>query len=332
MIWNSYVNFSRFEVTNSCRAGIICATEADHCRVTDCMVSDTWETGIGYYGNYGLVERCTVYNACLKNNDGIYTPPEYWGAGIHVRNQAIARNNVVHDVWGEGLSVTLGNNSIVEDNIIYDIASVLLYVMNCQDCIIQRNLVYMTKPMGNISSVGLGYWNEEEENKNSGNTIINNIVYKCRRNFYSESSMTGSLVANNTFINSTNMWNVQISGDNLKSGFFKNNVISQDDALPCIFVESGSGVTFCNNLFNKHYDSRAEGSGDITGDPLIAGTGEIAAGKLKAGFFMLTSASPAIDKGVSLPEVRDDIFKNKRSNLPDIGAHEFYKAEPKINN
>jgi uncharacterized protein YjdB len=326
IIWKSYIHFTGCDVRNSSRSGIVCATDAHHCVISGCRVSNIRETGIGYYGNFGTIEKCTVYDACLSNSDGIYTPPEVWGAGINMRNQSVARNNVIHDVWGEGLSITMANYAIVEDNIIYDVASVLLYVMNCQDCIIRRNLVYMTKTMGDISSVGLGHWNEVYENQNARNIIINNVVYNCRRNFDNDSPMRGTLVANNTFMNSSNtdLWNVQITGGNSVSGSFRNNIVMQDGSLPCIYAEPGSGIIFSNNLYNKSYDPNAKGPGDIRDDPALTMNGETTPGKLSAAYFRLTSTSPAIDKGIALPEIVDDIFRYKRNGFPDIGANEYY--------
>ena len=330
MLWQSYIQFSGFQVRNSNQSGIVCGVNASHCLISHCQVSNVWEAGIGCYGEYGIVESCTVSDACMSNSDGIFTPPERWGAGIDVRSHSIARKNIVHDVWGEGLSITRNNSGIVEDNIIYDVCSVLLYIMNCQDCIIRRNLIYMTKTMGNVSSVGIGHWNELTTNQNAGNLIVNNIVFNCRRNFYNDSPMNGSIVAFNTFVNSTYSWNVQISGGNSVSGSFLNNIIVQEDALPCMNVQTGTNITFSHNLYNKSYDSDATGPGDITRDPGFSKAGDTGPGLLTGRYFMLSGDSPAIGKGIAIASVTDDIFGNRRDAAPDIGACEYFAEDPFI--
>jgi hypothetical protein len=330
IIWQSYVQFRGFEVRNSNQSGIVCGKDANHCIISSNVVHNVVQSGIGYYGDYGIVEHCTVYDACLSNNDGIYTPPETWGAGINIRNHPVARHNIVHDVWGEGLSMTKANDGIVEDNIVYDVCNVLLYIMNCQNCLIQRNLVYMTKNVGNASPVGIGHWNEQDANPNLKNLIINNIAYRCKRNFYNASAANGTIVANNSFVNSTYLFNVQISGANPLTGFFENNIIIQEDALPCISAASDANITFRNNIYNKSFSNTAAGAGTIVSDPDLSRSGDTGAGKLTAEFFRPNASSPAINKGTNVTEVKDDIFGNKRDSKPDIGAIEYFTMDPEI--
>ena len=331
MLWQKYIRFNGFHVRNSDQSGIVVAQNATHSIVSNCTVQNVWEAGIGSFAGYGLVENCTVSDACMSNSDGIFSPStERWGSGINVRNHSVARKNIVHDVWGEGISITQNSNGIVEDNVIYDICSVLLYIMNCQDCLIQRNLVYMTKTMGQVSSVGIGHWNELTENQNARNKILNNAVFNCRRNFYNASPMNGSIVANNTFVNSSDSWGVQITGNNSVSGYFYNNIIHQENSLPCIYVPSGTNVTFSHNLYNKSFDADAAGTGDVTGDPMFTKSGSTGAGNLTFDYFRLSAGSAAINKGLSTSDVTEDAFLNRRDDHPDIGIHEYYDVDPKI--
>ena len=67
------------------------------------------------------------------------------------------------------------------------------------------------------------------------------------------------------------------------------------------------------------------GTNSLVGDPKLTKTGTIAPGNLTADYFKLTSTSPAIDKGIALPEVIEDYFKTSRPQGGgyDIGAHEY---------
>jgi parallel beta-helix repeat protein len=334
----SFVPFTQFiglEVKNSDQSGItLDNNKATNSKIIECIIHDCKEGGIGLYADNSTVERCTIYNVCLNNLNGVLSIA--WSAGIGCRGTAnsvssncIIKNNTIHDVWGEGIGLAFTNKCIVENNIIYDFFSVGLYSRNSQNIVNQRNLIYNTKVLKNGSQVGIGHWNEGNFTYvNKNNSYVNNIVYHCRRNFYHGALLEGLLVANNTFINSTYSTCVEFDAPTFVSGEFRNNIVVQEDALPCIVIDKNVKIIYSNNLYNKTYNSIAIGEGDVVGDPKLKRTGDTSAGNLTAEYFKLTSTSPAINKGVAITKVTDDIFGNDRDSSPDIGAHEYYAVEP----
>lgn len=351
--WSDYVHFIGIEVRNANMTGSFAGgtgiwVNGIGCLVSNCIVHDCWAGGIRCTGNNGTIEDCHVFNVAMSNSDMIRTGDESWSAGINIRVCEYVRvsRNLLHDVYGEGLSCTDAGNVTIEDNIIYDIYAPHIYVMNSINVLVQKNLVYHTRSMGDGSQVGIGYWNEALDPKwpyrNRNNTFINNIVYGCARNLCSMCELIDVIFANNIFCNSdislsgSLKYNVQI---NLYpsldvNSIFKNNIVIQEaDGFIPIFVKDGSenvGLEFSNNLFNQDYTVYAQGSGDIMGDPNFLKIGEIEPGKLSSDYFKLLSSSPAINKGAIISEVNDDIFGNSRDTKPDIGAHEFYEIDPSI--
>jgi hypothetical protein len=249
-----------------------------------------------------------------------------WGCGISCHGASslhltgcIVRHNIVHDTWGEGIIVAWGTDCVVEDNIVYDNFSVGIYNRNSQNTLNQRNFVYSTKVMNGGSQTGLGHWNEDPAFINQNNTFRNNIVFGCNRNFFYYDVTDGLKVVNNTFVNSTGFACVDIDDRaGMTNSLFANNIVIQENNLPGILVEAGSGLIFLNNLYNKSRSNSA-GAGDVTADPrFIKGNVE------NADYFKLLSDSPAIDKGSAITDITDDFFGNKR-DIIDIGACEYMK-------
>jgi hypothetical protein len=177
--------------------------------------------------------------------------------------------------------------------------------------------------MADGSQVGIGHWNERFNPANESNVFVNNIVAGCYRNFYHGDTMKGLVVANNTFYNSTLSEGVMIGNRNQVSGEFRNNIILQENNIPCITIENNSNIILSNNLYNKTYSPKASGIGDIVSDPLIKKTGDSGPGKLATGYFALLNGSPAIDAGFSMALVLSDINGFRRDSRPDIGAMEY---------
>ena len=336
------VNFTRIiglTIINSNQSGIMLDMEAPCSKVLNCVVHDVWETGIYGFADFCEITGCSVYNAAMSNSDGIYSPPEYWGGGISCRrtsespvmNCTISKC-IVHDVWGEGIDMAFADWGTIEENNIYDIYSALLYSRNNQHMIIQRNFMHMSKKMGDGDPVGIAHWNEGSYSFiNKNNTIINNIVLGCKRNLYHYGGCEGLFIANNTFVNSTYFASVQIDNRaEMSDCIFKNNIVIQDNSLQPIWVESGEGLIFNNNLYNKSSDKDAVGKGDIIGNPAFISVIDASLPNLTPEVFMLSVNSPAIDKGVEIDKVIDDFSGYPRDNKPDIGAMEYYSEESSI--
>jgi hypothetical protein len=299
-----------------------------HCLISHCIVHNCNGSGIGIGGDYSIVENSTVYDVCLNNLNGI---SDSWGSGISARrapDYCIIRSCTVHDCWGEGISTFEASHTLIEDNIVFDVFSAMLYTSDATDCLVQRNLVYTTKIMKNGDQVGLAIWDETNNPSSARNVFINNIVYGCRRNCYAE-DLEDVIIANNTFVNSIYHSGVLIRGS-IKNSIFENNIAIQENTIQCVdFIEDAALVSD-HNLYNKPYDVDIQGPGDIIGDPKFTKSGVTSAGNLSAEYFKLLSTSPAINKGVIITKVYDDIFGNKRDAYPDIGANEYNAVDPSV--
>lgn len=327
-----YMDISGFEIQNANIDGLNgvggggAVVIGEYSTLSYCVIHDTWQLGAGLMADNSVIEYCEVYNAASSNSDGIRQTGETWSAGMTARisssiilNYPIMRHNEIHDNWGEGLSFAFCNYALCEDNEIYDNYSVNLYTRNSQNGIIQRNLVYMTEVKGDYSSVGIGHWNEgTNAYKNVNNAIINNIVYGCERNFYGYNDLVGILVANNTFVNSTEYYCIHIGTGDHTGGTVVNNIIIQEDVLPCIYFVEDVDVTFLSNLYNKAYDVDAVGVGDVTNDPHFTNPA--------THDYTLTAISHAIDVGTDVG-INTDYGENLRDVSPDIGAYEYDPPE-----
>jgi hypothetical protein len=293
-------------------------------------VHKTQSTGIGAYGDSSIVEDCLVHDVAMDNFEGYkYRHGGSWGAGItaarggwsgdQYTDYAILRRNVVHDVWGEGISSFEANHTLFEDNVVYDCYSTMLYLSNLQYGIARGNLVYGTKVMANaqygVRADGIRV-GDETDYPSLNDTIYNNIVYGVGQCMTTGSSGNG-LIANNTFMNTTATSNVLLWGDTAGVWNYVNNVIVQEDGFPIIlFANPGiTRTTFSHNFWSKTPNSRASGTGDIVGDPRLAKTGSVKAGELTREYFDLQRKSPAINAGVKLGFP----FEGK---APDMGARE----------
>jgi hypothetical protein len=137
--------------------------------------------------------------------------------------------------------------------------------------------------------------------------------------------MNNVLIANNSFINGfgnpdRGEGGVIISGGDHLNVRFENNIVQQEEELPVIATGPLPGVTYSHNLWSKEPVEAATGPGDIIADPLLAHVGD----PFSPDWFRLTSASPAINNALNLPEVIFDFFNLTRDSSPDRGASEFF--------
>jgi hypothetical protein len=155
-----YIDIIGLTVRNSDQIGMQLSDDCTYSNITNCVVYGCKQTGIGVYSNYSYITNCQANNNCLSNSDGIISSGETWGAGINLRYgfYSVARNNLVYDNFGEGLSCTRAEKDTIEGNTVYDNFSVNTYLMNSIGCVFKRNKVYMTKSKGqDASSVGFAY-------------------------------------------------------------------------------------------------------------------------------------------------------------------------------
>jgi hypothetical protein len=330
-----YVEISGLEIRNSTYNGVL--SWGSHVLLDNLYVHHTQSTGILAIGNYSVIQNCRVYRSNMNNEYGVL--PSNWGAGIEIvgidgtiTQNGVIRNCTAWENWGEGINIHNTNNVTVEDNIVHDSFSTNIYISDATNALVQRNFVY-TDPasyfFGYGAQVGIMMGDETYSPPTQDITIINNIAYGNRQNFYWWKGSQGGglvnvLIANNAFVNSVDNSGVKINQGNHMNSRFINNIIEQDNSLPLIdIIETNPGLLFSNNLWSKTPDPYASGSGDVIGDPRLAGTPGFS---FAPEAFMLTYLSPAINKALSRSEVTNDFFKNYREALPDIGAHEYTVA------
>ncbi len=325
MMWDDYAHIVGFEIRNSMQNGII--SIGTNCLISNCKIHDCQQAAIAINGDYGIAEYCEGYNLCMANENGRSGVEGGWGFGISAcryPSYAIIRHCIVHDCWGEGISTGDADHTIIEDNIVYDCYSVHLYISDATDCIAQRNLVFSTKNMADGYQTGIGLYDEEFVSYN--NVIINNVVHGCRRNFSASIPEYNAIVANNTFVNSIHSSCVWFYDGEYVNFMFVNNIIIQENNLPCIRIPQGSGIILSNNMYNKSYDSRAAGQHDIIADPMFTKSGGDPSG---AEFYKLRFGSPAINAGKDI-RIYDDFLGQERDEYPDIGAFEYSATDASV--
>jgi hypothetical protein len=296
------------------------------------------ETGILLSGDYSSAISCKVWRNAKRNEDGRGYPNGGWASGLSAArhpSHASIRNCVVWNNWGEGLSTFESEFTVLEDNIVYD-NQTNIYISDSIGCLCQRNLIYST-PNNSFSKsvgrqVGIMMGDEKYNPPSSDNTVINNFCVGNSKNFYwwqgsFGGGLVNALIAHNTFVNSVDSTNIQISrGTHINSQFI-NNIILQEDSLPVAIVDTKVGFTYSHNLWSKKPPLNSSGDFDIIANPMIKRIGSVSQGLLTPEYFKISASSPARDHGISIGRVREDFFRSNRDNQPDMGGHEFCEAK-----
>ncbi len=326
------VTLTNLSVINSWYVGVILSGAYN--RATHLNVSSNMENGILVGGDHAVVDNCSLqWNArsheFYKFNISGRTS---WGGGLNVARcpgNATITNNTVWNTWGEGMSSFESTNNLFRGNVSYD-NQTCLYISDTTDCLIDGNLFYCTP--GNVVKTAMGSANqpsillgdERFVPASTRNTFINNLVMGGDYCFYNTLASCPDLkVANNTFANAFGTTaNVQYNGHGSGSTFV-NNIILQENSLPCIYLNYSDWATHTNNLWSKSPTTSALGTSDIVTNPQLAETGSTGPGQLSPNWFRLQSGSQAIAAGTPVFGVLADFFGVPRENPPDIGACAF---------
>lgn len=354
----SYIEFAGFEVKNS--AGMCIRLDGAHNTATKINAHHCKSNGILGGGDYSIIQDSKIWQSSLVNLNGVNGSTGAWGAGLSVARDwygdkitqgAIVRRNVVYDNWGEGLSSFEADGALIEDNVVYDNFAVNLYISDTANALVQRNLVYATARSVTLfgrPARGIGMSNETSNKPLNNITIVNNLVMGTSAPFVyfvntGPNTLSNTLIAYNTFANGTSGHagsgiTAVFSGGSYTNVRFINNVVMQEDSSSVVFVaQDQTGLTFSSNLWSKAPQSAASAQNDIVGDPLLTKTGltaaqtavgsgvgqsagEAGAGMVTAEAFRPKAGSPALSKGIPLPEVTTDYYKTPRGQKPTIGA------------
>ena len=334
-IFGDWVQISGLEIRNSKYGGL--GLYGKYNTANSIFAHHSQKSGIHISGDYGVVEYSLAWRNSMQNE---YGKSSSWSPGLVAANDindgitenAIMRNNVVWENWGEGISTNEASGTIIEDNISHDNFSTNIYISDATHVLCQRNFVYMNPDSyvyGYGANGGIMLGDETYDPPSANITIINNVAYGNQGNFWwwqggDGGGMNNVLVANNTFINGTGdpdrgRGNVIISRGDHQNVRFENNLIRQDGELPVIATIDQPGITYSHNLWSKPPYEYVLSPNDIIANPQLSETGD----PFSVEWFILTSSSPAIDHALAIPEVVDDYFDNPRRAFPDMGAIEY---------
>ncbi|MBN1168993.1 right-handed parallel beta-helix repeat-containing protein [Candidatus Woesebacteria bacterium] len=354
-ISGNWIVFDGFIVSNSSGDGI--ATTGDHITLRDNKSQYNWRSGIRMISGSGvIIQNNEVYYSSRVSERLVGTC--CWSSAISISRggvkDVIVRRNVVHEHWGIGINAYEANQDgegeiLFEDNIVWNVSHSHYYMGNCYNATYQRNISYNTpdsifyyqKEVGGSRRFGdsFNYTDEVVDSTNlkaKNAKVINNLFWRGNTGFYfynqtseAESGLNDLTFANNTIIDPLSYAFIIYAGAHSDS-LIANNIIVSNHPITGSGV-GDPGITFSHNLWTvaPPSDVRSENpNDDIIGDPHISRTGSITGGELAAEWFKLTSSSPAIDRGIPLPEVFDDYFRSIRDTNPDIGAHEYSGTQP----
>lgn len=331
-----WIEVHGLEVERSTYLGI--ASYGKHNTLSNVFAHHNWRDGVYLGGDYGTVQDSRIWRNSMHSENGI----ELGSSGIAASRDdsdgtteyALIRRNVVYENWGLGINVHHSSHVTIEGNTTYDNYQANIYIHDTINVLCQRNFIYQTPDnvyMGNSGSeVGILMGEEYSPPIAQNIQVINNIAYGNHRNLFWYTGeygggMNNVLFANNSFVNgsgSSSNGNSNVILDqavNVNVRFVNNIVYQAGNTLPVIDTVTQSGVTYSHNFWSKTPIQPARGTGDVTGDPLFAQIGQPYA----VNWFLLKPASPAINAGLSLPEVLDDYLANSRSGSPDMGALEY---------
>jgi len=211
----------------------------------------------------------------------------------------IAKGNYI-----AGIDVMYATNWIISDNVFvgiqgrtYEGRGAIFVWHTSQDCIIERNIII-------DCDVGLQLGNPHRDSE----TIYHCIGFIARNNFITRAPEAGIVtvytkdckVLNNTIHDPQSRLSRLIRTVFTNDGLiFANNLLSG----PGIRNESKSKITFSNNLIK-----------DFTNNFIDPANGNL---------HLKNAVIDVIDKGISLPEIKEDFDGEQRGDRPDIGADEF---------
>ena len=331
----SYVTLTDLEIANSTGMGL--EINGSNNIVRHVNVHNAMRNGILVSGGgaNNLVENSDVWSNCMTNVNGTQSS---WSTGLSAARSpvnTILRGNRVHNNWGEGLSSFEASGTIIENNIVYDNYAVNIYIDNVPYAVVQRNLVYHTGSSAFDRAPGIAFCDEDYGHPATSHDlkILNNLVLGGNRAFYfwlgrSDGGLKNSIIAYNTFADSTSETLFQINAGNHQNSYIENNIFLQEGSLPIADVTSNPELHFNNNVWSKTPPANALGSASIVANPLLAKAGSTAPGQLAAAWFALLAGSPAINRAVAISTVTTDYAGNPRGSSPDCGGLEYLGTAP----
>lgn len=324
---SDYTDIENLRVINSEGRGVAVSFSSNN-RVSNVETYNTYREGIiSWRSDTGIFEDNDVSEASRVWPEFCGLPENScsWPGALVIASGGpnllsfgnIVRRNVVYENYGEGIGLYQGPyNNIVEDNILYANRAVQIYVDASYDNIIRNNLVYGTTDptYWRAGFPGIGIEINDETGQgfalSENNKIYNNVVAYSRTGIsiatsYSDSVFRDSDIYNNTFID--NLIGIDSRGNGpWQNSFVRNNIIwaISGDAELYGGRDNHFGLTFENNNWSSPPPVGGAGVGDVIGVPNISkttGWRSMVGGDLTYQDFALTSSSPGIDQGMTVP-------------------------------
>jgi hypothetical protein len=333
----AYSSFSGFEVKNcnsnglttGITGGIGIETPGTNCKVSSCIVHDTWETGIVLNSNTNIAQDCVVYNACQHNLNGAQSIATGWGQGISAGRHlsTIVSGNIIqrcisYNNWGEGIGTFESTGTTIQDCISYDNWATNMYISDAQYCTAQRNILYRSNSPfigGRSAKDNLTLADEQPTKPRSqNNTVRNNFLlnanFQCMNWSTPAAGLVNAKIYNNTVVDGNFLSD---NGGGTNSGSVVKNNIFLGSGNTCF---NTTGITFDYNLWGNQ---GVIGAHDVLTAPGIIRVGNNMPGQLTWTYFKLPLGSSAIAHGLVTTDVPDDFLHNSRVVTNDIGAYQY---------
>lgn len=281
------------------------------------------------------------------------------GVEIHTTGAGYPAGTPDDDKNADGIDNVNGSGMVVEDSYIHDTATTGLYFKGgAADVVIQRNHIENTGDAGILVGfdtspeffdlqLNPGYYEAIR------GTVINNVVRNTGYAGIGLYASRDSVVANNTLIDTARRghaplyfgvtfqdWDPAAGRPANRNPTLRNNLVIQDGGrcidirysselgglsglsgspgsnhngfqASCRFRDSRPGSSLSNGTLAQWRSATGADANSITGTFSVDATGHLPAN------------SPAIDRGVALAQVQDDIDGDVRRTRYDIGADEY---------
>jgi hypothetical protein len=264
------VRIENLQVMNS-EGRAIGISDSDEAEVVDCSVHNTYSNGIHFLRSpRSLAENNFVTGQGVGNReDG--AP---WGSSIEfvASPDGVIRNNVVSEVFGEGLNAHSGSDrTLIERNYVYAARAVGIYLDSSADLTVRRNIVVGTSNSTywrTRSTVGAGIAvnNELYHYPEGGGSLSVNVQAK-RAKIYgnlvaytstglalwgqlSSTSFDGLLIYNNTFVDNNTQVNMGAK-PTPGSKFINNILLSLSSGTSDLGTKKLNGMVARNNYFSQ---------------------------------------------------------------------------------
>lgn len=322
--------------------------------VENCELNGKSLWGNGIYDNFAAshhntYRKNTIYNYRVR---GVWT--------MQSTDSVVIEDNTIHDIGGGGIDCDGAAhpiyNSVVRGNTIYSIGGRGIEMENGFNSIVEKNIIRDCQLTGiHYINYGFGpdfYSDAEYRTANTNGTVRNNLVYNTLESGIRLTGSAGNKIYANTIYKNSGSGGyyaaialTSYGGYHSQNADIRDNIVLEGNPYALWIEQPSSGPTglqMSNNLYYHSSNTKTHfifNIGSYTLEEYKSLTGlETNSIFSNPGFvspasndFHLTSTSPAIDAGIALAEVTDDLegIARPQGAKYDIGAYEFTRPRPK---